>query len=67
MNAPVKVRRPAPMVYREGEANRCPQCAGAAWIVGRASAQCARCGHPLPLAHGTRVYPVQKREGEGKQ
>jgi uncharacterized protein (DUF983 family) len=42
--------RPAPLCYHEGETNRCPQCGNKGWIVGRLSAECSHCGHPLPLA-----------------
>lgn len=33
---------------------RCPSCAGGAWHVGRASAECARCGTALPLSPDAR-------------
>ncbi|MEE8612247.1 MAG: hypothetical protein V3V60_15825 [Sphingomonas aquatilis] len=36
------------VLYRPG--SHCPCCAGAAWHVGRQSAECAICGTPLPLA-----------------
>jgi hypothetical protein len=51
MNAPAHLIRPAPVVYRAGETNRFPMCTGTAWFVGRSSAECGTCGHPLPLAH----------------
>lgn len=51
MNAPAQINRPAPLCYYEGEPNRCPQCQNKSWHVGRVTAECAHCGHPLPLAH----------------
>ncbi len=30
----------------------CPGCQHRAFLVGRSSAECARCGTALPLAHG---------------
>lgn len=54
MSAPVTITRPAPLCYHAGEVNRCPQCNGRAWNVGRFSAECAACHHPLPLAHEVR-------------
>jgi len=44
---------PAPLCYHEGESNRCPQCGNKSWHVGRTTAECGRCGHPLPLAQAT--------------
>ena len=37
--------------YYVGEVNRCPACAGKAWLVGRTFAQCGneRCGYPLAI------------------
>lgn len=32
----------------------CPGCGGQAWLVGRHSAECARCQTALPLAPGER-------------
>jgi hypothetical protein len=66
MNAPATLIRPAPVLYWPGETNRCPCCGGKAWHVGRVTAECAACDHPLPLAHqpdaGNPVW-----EGPGKQ
>lgn len=45
--------KPAPLCYHEGEVNRCPQCGHKGWHVGRITAECAHCGHPLPLAQAT--------------
>lgn len=53
MNAQTTMLRPAPLCYHEGETNRCPQCQHKAWHVGRSTAECAHCGHPLPLAQAT--------------
>jgi hypothetical protein len=50
MNAPVILQRVAPLLYWPGETNRCPQCGSKSWNVGRTTAECARCDHPLPLA-----------------
>lgn len=35
-------------LYHQGV--RCPACTGTAWLIGRSSAECARCGAALPLA-----------------
>lgn len=57
MNAPFKINsftsvfRPVPVVYHSGEHNRCPECGCTEWLVGRQSAECKHCDHPLPLAH----------------
>jgi len=51
LNAQTTMLRPAPMLYWPGETNRCPCCQGKAWNVGRVTAECAACDHPLPLAH----------------
>lgn len=40
------------MVYRKHETNHCPGCGQQQWIVGRASAECAFCGTPVPLQRG---------------
>lgn len=50
MNARTIFAGPAPLCYHPGELNRCPQCNGKAWHVGRVTAECSNCGHPLPLA-----------------
>ena len=42
-------RRGYHVVYREGEANRCPGCGRSHWHIGRLSAECAFCGTALPL------------------
>ncbi len=36
-------------LYR-GAGSCCPSCCATAWLVGRQSAECARCGTALPLA-----------------
>jgi CDGSH-type Zn-finger protein len=38
------------MLYHKGESNHCPGCGGTHWLVGRTSAECARCDTALPLA-----------------
>lgn len=58
MNAPALFNRPAPQLYWPGETNRCPCCGGKAWTVGRASAECAACDLPLPLAHDPESAPA---------
>lgn len=50
MNARTSFDRPAPLCYHEGEVNRCPQCGNKGWHVGRVTAECSHCDHPLPLA-----------------
>lgn len=35
--------------YRLGAVNRCPDCGGFQWLVGRTTAQCAQCDTALPL------------------
>lgn len=37
-------------LYQPG--TRCPCCGNASWLVGRQSAECARCQMVLPLASG---------------
>ena len=37
--------------YRDGA--HCPGCDGRHWWIGRASAECARCGTALPIATGS--------------
>lgn len=37
-------------LYHKGESNHCPGCGGTHWLVGRSSAECARCDTALPLA-----------------
>lgn len=55
--------RLAPLCYHEGEVNRCPQCTRKAWIVGRLTAECSHCGHPLPLAQAT-ITGAPSEQGE---
>jgi len=38
--------------YHPGTLNYCPGCAGTHWLIGRTTAQCARCETALPLAQG---------------
>jgi hypothetical protein len=42
-------RRPAIPVYAIERANRCPDCHGEAFTVGRITAECAGCGLPLVI------------------
>lgn len=46
-------RQPTGPAYYEGQTNICPSCGHKAFIVGRATAECAnpKCGRPMPLAH----------------
>lgn len=43
------IRRMIP-AYRPGETQRCPDCDGTQWHLGRSSAECAFCHGVLPLA-----------------
>lgn len=43
-------RRGYSIRYEAGMA--CPGCQHRAWLIGRSSVECARCGTALPLAHG---------------
>ena len=42
-------RRPAIPVYAIDRPNRCPDCHGEAFFVGRVTAECGGCGMPLPV------------------
>lgn len=42
--------RSMPLRYHDGA--HCPGCDARNWYIGRSSAECARCGTALPLAHG---------------
>lgn len=55
---PMRGYRPA---YTVGTA--CPGCGHGAWLVGRASAECGRCGTALPLApvNASAIASVQDR------
>ena len=37
------------ILYRQAETNHCPGCGGSQWLVGRQSAECARCATAIPL------------------
>lgn len=37
--------------HRLGDPQPCPACGAAHWLIGRHSAECARCGETLPLGH----------------
>ncbi|WP_300113387.1 hypothetical protein [Sphingobium sp.] len=37
------------ILYRLAETNHCPGCGGSHWLVGRQSAECARCATAIPL------------------
>jgi uncharacterized protein (DUF983 family) len=64
MNARASFERIAPLCYHEGETNRCPQCGNKGWHVGRVTAECGHCGHPLPLAQAT-ITVAPSEQGEG--
>lgn len=49
------VRRPAIPVYAIERANRCPDCHGEAFFVGRVTAECAGCGLPMALVELRRL------------
>ncbi|PKB13327.1 hypothetical protein B0I00_3365 [Novosphingobium kunmingense] len=38
------------VLFHADSVNRCPGCHGTNWLVGRITAECARCGTALPLA-----------------
>lgn len=38
------------VLFHADGVNRCPGCHGTNWLVGRITAECARCGTALPLA-----------------
>lgn len=42
--------------YRAEGANYCPGCGQSHWIVGRISAECARCATALPLAESVHSF-----------
>lgn len=44
-------RQPTGPAYYEGETNICASCGHKAFRVGRATAECAKCGRPMLLAH----------------
>lgn len=48
-------RRPAIPVYVIERPNRCPDCHGEAFLVGRVTAECARCWMPMPIVNLRRV------------
>lgn len=54
-SAPARPRRPAIPVYVIERTNRCPDCHGEAFFVGRVTAECGGCGMPLPLVTMRRV------------
>tara|TARA_R110000824_G_scaffold401790_1_gene616411 strand:- start:1708 stop:2001 length:294 start_codon:yes stop_codon:yes gene_type:complete len=66
--------RPPVGTYHEGERQRCGQCNGLQWYIGRLVAECAneRCGNAVPLAdvmiqpNGSQGFEVGKRAGERK-
>lgn len=65
MNARASFERIAPLCYHEGETNRCPQCGNKGWIVGRMTAECSHCEHPLPLAQAIiSAAPAEHEQGE---
>jgi hypothetical protein len=36
-------------IYRSADRNYCPGCSRSHWLIGRLTAECAFCGHALPL------------------
>ena len=50
------------MLYHKGEVNHCPGCGGTHWLVGRGSAECARCDTALPLAEQAHARLWQPEE-----
>jgi hypothetical protein len=48
-------RNAAVPVFVLGRANRCPDCHGEAFTVGRVTAECAGCGLPLAIVHSRRI------------
>lgn len=52
---PAPVRRPPVPVFIVGAANRCPDCHGEAFHVGRITAECAGCDLPLAIIAGRRA------------
>ncbi len=48
----IGARRPPVPVFIAGSANRCPDCHGEAFHVGRVTAECAGCGLPLAIIAG---------------
>ncbi|MBU7589228.1 MAG: hypothetical protein KAF42_08455 [Sphingopyxis terrae] len=48
-------RRPAIPVFVIGRANRCPDCHGEAFAVGRITAECCGCGLPLAIVASRRI------------
>lgn len=48
-------RRPAVPVFVIGRANRCPDCHGEAFAVGRITAECCGCGLPLAIVASRRI------------
>lgn len=48
-------RRVAVPVFVLGRANRCPDCLGKAFTVGRITAECAGWGLPLAIVHSRRI------------
>ncbi|MFC0588327.1 PilZ domain-containing protein [Novosphingobium aquiterrae] len=52
------------VLFHTDTVNRCPGCAGTNWLVGRITAECARCGTALPLAEAAQMGldPVGHRQ-----
>lgn len=48
--------------FMPGSANRCPHCGADAFAVGRVTAECMDCGHPLAIAP-TRTRPINPIKG----
>lgn len=45
------------IAFRPTLDNICPGCGGRQWLVGRLSAECARCATALPIVEGWRPTP----------
>lgn len=43
------------VLFHADTLNRCPGCHGTNWLVGRITAECARCGTALPLAEAAQM------------
>jgi len=46
------------MKYFTDEPNRCQRCESANWIIGRLTAECAKCHDILPLDHTSTTEPT---------
>lgn len=51
------------VAYHPHEANHCPGCGNAHWLIGRLTAECAFCGTALPLHTGASMGQGALRNG----